>query len=114
MAFSLLDPGPAPAVFDCSRFDGFCPKDAYRTELKTLNPKPKPKPKPKPNPKPNPNQDAYSVGYRNALNPADRVPSAAPTGPRGHGSGGAALLLTAAAAVALASRRRRDPCPCVK
>ena len=76
MAFHLLDPGPAPAVFDCSRFDGFCPKDAY------------------------------SLGYRNALNPADRVPSAAP--PRG--LGGAALrawLLTAAAAGALALARRR-------
>ena len=78
MAFHLLDPGPAPAVFDCSRFDGFCPKDAY------------------------------SLGYRNALNPADRVPSAAP--PRGLGGGGAAVrawLLTAAAAGALALARRR-------
>jgi hypothetical protein len=81
MAFSLLDPGPTPAVFGCSRFDGFCPKVAY------------------------------SVGYRNALDPADRVPSAAPSSPRGgHASGGAALLLTAAAAVALASRRLRSPC----
>ena len=77
MAFHLLDPGPAPAVFDCSRFDGFCPKDAY------------------------------SLGYRNALNPADRVPSAAPH--RGLGGGGAALrawLLAAAAAGALALARR--------
>ena len=78
IAFYTLDPGPAPAIFDCSRFDGFCPKDAY------------------------------SVGYRDALDPASRVPSAAP--PRGgHGSGGTAWLLTATTAAALARRRLRAP-----
>ena len=29
MQFFLLDPGPAPARFQCSRFDGFCPSDHY-------------------------------------------------------------------------------------
>ena len=76
MVFFLLDPGPAPAVFDCTRFDGFCPRDAY------------------------------SVGYRNALDPANRVPSAAPA--HGPGSSSAVLLLTAVTAVALACRRLRD------
>ena len=73
IAFFLLDPGPKPTVFDCSRSD----------------PSPCPSPNPSPNPDPSPNpealaltlplpltsfdgfcpKDAYSVGYRNALSP---------------------------------------------